>query len=169
MIMASLKFKGKIPFKDVYFTSTIRDGQGRKLSKSLGNSPDPIEVIAKYGTDAVRFTSVYLAPLGMDLKMDVDVKNQDIPAMEIGRNFANKIWNAGRFLWMKAQDNPNPNADDKTELSDFTIADKWILSRLNTTIKETITSLENFKVNEFSKKYLRLYMARLLRLVRGNR
>src|SRR5690606_17350402 len=64
MIMATSKFTGKVPFKDVYFTSMIRDGQGRKLSKSLGNSPDPLNIIDKYGADAVRFTMIYLAPLG---------------------------------------------------------------------------------------------------------
>ncbi|MCX6153686.1 MAG: valine--tRNA ligase [Candidatus Kapabacteria bacterium] len=101
MIMATLKFRGQIPFKDVYFTSLIRDGEGRKLSKSLGNSPDPLNVIQRYGTDAVRFTMLYLSPLGQDVRMDVNVETQDIPSMELGRNFANKIWNAGRFLIMK--------------------------------------------------------------------
>jgi len=94
MIMATAKFKNEIPFKDVYFTSTIRDGKGKKLSKSLGNSPDPINIIDKYGADAVRFTIIFLSPLGQDIKMDVNVEQQDIPSMEIGRNFANKIWNA---------------------------------------------------------------------------
>ena len=87
MIMASLKFNNSIPFHDVYLTSIIRDGRGRKLSKSLGNSPDPMNVIEKYGADAVRFTMIYLAPLGTDVRLDIDEKTQDIPSMEIGRNF----------------------------------------------------------------------------------
>jgi len=104
MIIATKKFKQQIPFKNVYFTSIIRDGQGRKLSKSLGNSPDPLNIIAKYGADAVRFSMAYLAPLGQDVRMDVDVTNQDISSMEIGRNFVNKIWNAGRFILMKQEE-----------------------------------------------------------------
>jgi valyl-tRNA synthetase len=91
MIMATQHFKGQIPYRNVYFTSMIRDGLGRKLSKSLGNSPDPLNIIAKYGADAVRFSVAYLAPLGQDVRMEVDVENQDIPSMEIGRNFANKV------------------------------------------------------------------------------
>lgn len=153
MIMATGKFKDEIPFKDVYFTSTIRDGKGRKLSKSLGNSPDPLNIIDKYGADAVRFTIIYLAPLGQDVKMDVDVKAQDIPSVEIGRNFANKIWNAGRFLLMKMDENEihykeNFNFVDFKEMS---LADKWILSRLNTTNFEAQKALDEFKVTEYSK------------------
>ncbi len=157
MIMATMKFKGAIPFRDVYFTSTIRDGQGRKLSKSLGNSPDPLNIIDKYGTDAVRFTIIYLSPLGQDVKMDVDVKAQDIPSMEIGRNFANKIWNAGRFLLMKA-DVVNlaevcPDCEGR-DLGDdeMSFADKWILSRYNSTVRKLAEYLDNYKVTEYSKE-----------------
>ncbi len=156
MIMASKHFKQEIPFKDVYFTSTIRDGQGRKLSKSLGNSPDPLNIIDKYGSDAVRFTMIYLSPLGQDIKMDVDVKAQDIPSMEIGRNFNNKIWNAGRFLMMK-QDMVNlpdvcPDNEDKTlSIDELSHADKWILSRYNSTLDKLNKALDDYKVNEYSK------------------
>jgi len=149
MIMSNLKFDGRIPFKDVYFTSTIRDGKGRKLSKSLGNSPDPLNIIAKYGADAVRFTMLYLSPLGQDVKMDVDVKNQDISSMEIGRNFANKIWNAGRFIIIKKDEIENFNPD--AQIPQPTISEKWILSRLNNTIKQIEYALDNYKVNEYSK------------------
>ena len=96
MIMAGMYFKKDIPFKDVYFTSVIRDVQGRKMSKSLGNSPDPLDVIRDYGADALRFTVIYLAPLGQDVLFSAD-------KCEFGRNFSNKIWNAGRFLLMNAQ------------------------------------------------------------------
>ena len=149
MIMATEKFYDQKPFKDVYFTSMIRDGQGRKLSKSLGNSPDPLNIIDKYGADAVRFTMIYLAPLGQDVRMDVNVDAQDIPSMEIGRNFANKIFNAGRFLSMKLDEagikaDPLPNEK-------LSLADKWILSRYNTTIKECNQALDNYKVTDYSK------------------
>ena len=149
MIMSNTKFDGRVPFKDVYFTSTIRDGKGRKLSKSLGNSPDPLNIIAKYGADAVRFTMLYLSPLGQDVKMDVDLKAQDIPSMEIGRNFANKIWNAGRFILMKKSDIENFNTNAK--LDSPAISEKWILSRLHNTIKQIDKVLDNYKVNEYSK------------------
>jgi valyl-tRNA synthetase len=96
MIMAGMHFKNKIPFKHVYYTSILRDLQGRKMSKSLGNSPDPLDVISEYGADALRFTLIYLAPLGQDVMFSTD-------KCDIGRNFANKIWNAGRFLLMNAQ------------------------------------------------------------------
>ena len=95
MIMAGMKFMNAIPFKDVYFTSIIRDVQGRKMSKSLGNSPDPLDVIDDYGADALRFTINYIAPLGQDVLFSTD-------KTDIGRNFANKIWNAGRFLLMNS-------------------------------------------------------------------
>jgi valyl-tRNA synthetase len=134
----------------------IRDGKGRKLSKSLGNSPDPLNIIDKYGTDANRFTILYLSPLGQDVKMDVDVKAQDIPSMEIGRNFANKIWNAGRFLLMKLSAEGIaeccPANENKTlDVSELSFADKWLLSRFNTTIKDIHFALDNFKVNDYSK------------------
>lgn len=156
MIMATSKFKKEIPFKDVYFTSLIRDGLGRKLSKSLGNSPDPLNIIDKYGTDAVRFTIIYLAPLGQDIRMDVDVKAQDIPSMEIGRNFANKLWNSGRFLMMNLdniEENETRNIESILELKDIelSVADKWIRSRYNTTIVNLRKSLNSFNLTEYSK------------------
>lgn len=151
MIMASLKFKGTIPFKDVYFTSTIRDGKGRKLSKSLGNSPDPINIINKYGADAVRFTMLFLSPLGQDVKMDVNVEAQDIPSMDIGRNFANKVWNAGRYILMNFNTLSENAEIDSPEEYELSFADKWILSRLNTTVRNIETALNDFKVNDYSK------------------
>jgi len=151
MIMATMYFKNTIPFKNVYFTSTIRDGKGRKLSKSLGNSPDPLEIIDKYGADAVRFTMLYLAPLGQDVRLDVDVDHQDIPSCELGRNFANKIWNAGRFLMMKLEENDVKLEGEILNDNEKTISDRWILSRFHSTLEKTIDSLDNFKVTDYSK------------------
>ncbi|MBI3257955.1 MAG: valine--tRNA ligase [Ignavibacteriae bacterium] len=149
MIMASLKFKGKIPFKDVYFTSIVRDIKGRKMSKSLGNSPDPVDIIAKYGADAVRFTMIYLSPMGMDIRLDVNEQTQDVPSMEIGRNFANKIWNAGRFILMKQAE----AGESKVVLSEkeYSTADKWIMSRFHSTVQSIADALDNHKVTEYSK------------------
>lgn len=156
MIMATMKFKNQIPFKDVYFTSTIRDGLGRKLSKSLGNSPDPLKIIDKYGADATRFTMIFISPLGQDVRMDIDTRTQDIPSMEIGRNFANKIWNAGRFLLLKqnafflVECCPGKEIR-KLEYSELTFADCWILSRLHSTIQKVNQALDSFRINDYSK------------------
>ncbi|OGU56991.1 MAG: valine--tRNA ligase [Ignavibacteria bacterium RBG_13_36_8] len=141
MIIAGMQFHNDIPFKDVYFTSIIRDVQGRKMSKSLGNSPDPLDVIAEYGADALRFTINYLAPLGQDVLFSTD-------KCEIGRNFANKIWNAGRFLLMNAQ-----GVELKEELRDKHIdfTDKWIVSRFQKALQDYYTTLENFEINNASK------------------
>lgn len=141
MIMAGEKFMGEIPFKDVYFTSLIRDTQGRKMSKSLGNSPDPIDVINDYGADALRFTINYIAPLGQDVLFDVE-------KCEIGRNFANKIWNAGRFLLMNAQD---IELDESLKDKHVDFADEWIQSRFQNTIKDLHTALDKFEVNQATK------------------
>jgi len=147
MIMAGLEFRGAVPFKHVYFTSIIRDMQGRKMSKSLGNSPDPLDVIATYGADALRFTILYLAPIGQDVLFSNE-------KCEMGRNFANKIWNAGRFLLM------NRDAIAAEAPADFAIvsavqpselSDAWILSRFNATVKETTAALESLRVNEAVK------------------
>ncbi len=148
MIMATLKFDGRIPFRNVYFTSIIRDSKGRKLSKSLGNSPDPLGVIERYGADAVRFTMIYLAPLGTDVRLDVDEKTQDVPSMELGRNFANKIWNVARFLQMKGA---APNSPPSSGVGDLSIADRWIISRYNSTIRAATEALEQFRITEYAR------------------
>jgi len=154
MIMATLKFKQTIPFKTVYFTSIIRDIKGRKLSKSLGNSPDPINIIHKYGADAVRFTMIYLSPLGQDVRMEVDEKTQDIATMEIGRNFANKIWNAARFLQMKRADivvDASVDAMAVLDEAELSTADRWIRSRYNTTLGTVAQALDNYKITDYGK------------------
>lgn len=153
MIMATLKFGHRVPFRDVYFTSIIRDGKGRKLSKSLGNSPDPLDVMDKYGADAVRFTMTYLSPLGQDVRLEVDEATQDVPTMEVGRNFANKIWNAARFLQMKRAElvpdgTPPFGGDPEATMS---TADRWIRSRFATTVRQASQALDNYRITEYSK------------------
>lgn len=154
MIMSGLKFgptftgtndPGKnIPFKDVYFTSIVRDDKGRKMSKSLGNSPEPLDLIKEYGADAVRFTILYLAPLGQDIIYSAD-KN------EIGRNFANKIWNAGRFLLMnRDQVGEAPKSSD-FNLDHLDLADRWILSRFHSTTQEITAAFKEYEINRVSK------------------
>ena len=105
------KMEDRIPFRDVYFHNIIRDQQGRKMSKSLGNSPDPIDLVNKYGTDAVRFTLLYLAPLGQDVRFGEE-------SCEQGRNFANKIYNATRFVMMKRDEYRSVHPEPKFEAED---------------------------------------------------
>lgn len=137
MIMAGIEFKGIIPFSNVYFTSIIRDEQGRKLSKSLGNSPDPLEVIATYGADALRFSIIYIAPVGLDIRY----RNEKC---EIGRNFANKIWNACRFRQMHGKTTSGFKNLEGINLLMLTADEKWILSKLDTTIESVANHLEKF-------------------------
>ncbi len=146
MIMAGLEFKNEIPFKHVYFTSIIRDLQGKKMSKSLGNSPDPLEVISTYGADALRFTVTFISPIGQDVLYSNE-------KCELGRNFANKIWNAGRFLLMNrdAIGNSTQNLTIAPQNSSPELTDQWILSRCNETIKNISTALEEFKIDESAK------------------
>jgi valyl-tRNA synthetase len=135
MIIAGLEFKpGKserdqdnIPFHDVFFTGIIRDKQGRKMSKSLGNSPDPLDLIAKYGADGLRFGLMRIAPSGQDIRFDEK-------QIEEGRNFATKLWNAARFRQMHGPSNPNPELKE-SELSIYAIE---ALARL----RETIGAIE---------------------------
>lgn len=141
MIIAGMHFMGEVPFKDVYFTSLVRDEKGRKMSKSLGNSPDPLDLIEEYGADALRFTMTYIAPLGQDVMFSSDM-------VEIGRNFANKMWNAGRFLLMNAQ---NIKLDPFLKHKHIDFTDKWIISRFHKTIKEVNEALDKFEVNAASK------------------
>jgi len=139
MIMASLEFTGQIPFNEVYFHNIIRDAKGRKMSKSLGNSPDVIGVMNEYGGDALRFTIVYLAPIGTDVLFSKEL-------CEFGRNFANKVWNAARFLMLKEE-----QAGDKFDDYEHDIFDKWIVSRFNTALKKYIDALNQYKINEATK------------------
>ncbi|PID61114.1 MAG: valine--tRNA ligase [Ignavibacteriae bacterium] len=141
MIMAGMKFMDDIPFKDVYFTSVIRDTQGRKMSKSLGNSPDPLDVINEYGADALRFTINYIAPLGQDVLFSTE-------KTEIGRNFANKIWNAGRFLLMNKE---NVKTDNNLIDKHIDFVDEWIESRFQNSINQINNALKNFEINNATK------------------
>ena len=139
--MSGMHFMKDIPFSHVYFTSVIRDLQGRKMSKSLGNSPDPLDVIKEYGADALRFTVLYLAPLGQDVLFSAD-------KCDFGRNFANKIWNAGRFLLMNSE---TIKVDEKLRDSYIDFADEWIISRFNETLEEFNNAMESFEINNATK------------------
>lgn len=141
MIMAGLEFKGEIPFKNVYFTSIIRDDLGRKLSKSLGNSPDPIDVIKHYGADALRFTMIYIAPIGIDIRYANE-------KCEIGRNFANKLWNASRFRMMQGPVSATFDTLDNLDPEQLSAVDLWVLGRASQVAESVNQSLEQFRFNE---------------------
>jgi len=153
-------YERHVPFRKVYFTSIIRDGQGRKMSKSLGNSPNPLDVIEKYGADAMRFTTIFLAPIGQDVRMEV-TKDQDTPQMEQGRNFATKIWNAARFLLMKRGEifanletfkyHYQALSLSAIETETLDLVEQWIFSRLATTLRAYHHAVENLRINDLAK------------------
>lgn len=138
MIVMGLEFTGKAPFADVYIHGLIRDEKGQKMSKSKGNTIDPVEIIDKYGCDALRFTLTSLCTYG---GQDIKVSDE---RFEYGRNFANKIWNASRFVLMNLE-----GVDDKEiDFENLTIADKWILDKLNSTAKEVNENIKNYRIGE---------------------
>ena len=145
MIMASLEFMGDIPFKDVYFTSIIRDEKGRKMSKSLNNSPDPLEVVKQYGADALRFTIIYIAPIGQDIRYSNE-------KCEIGRNFANKIWNVVRFRLSQGPASAEWRNLDGLSKADLRTDDQWIIARLNQVVSNVTDGLKNFRFNDICKQ-----------------
>ncbi len=139
MIMAGLEFKNEVPFSHVYFNSIVRDAEGRKMSKSLGNSPDPIEMMKKYGADAVRFTMISLTPPGQDLIFDET-------RCDTGRYFANKIWNATRLVLMNTE-GFDPSKVKESQLQ-FSLADRWILDRRSEAIKDVGRCMKTMRFND---------------------
>jgi valyl-tRNA synthetase len=148
MIMAGYEFMGEMPFKSVYFTGIIRDKQGRKMSKSLGNSPDPLDLISKYGADALRFGVMRAAPLGQDILFDEQ-------HVELGRNFCNKLWNACRFRQMVGSaDIPIQGEIDPRLLA---ADDKWILLKLDTALREIATAFADYKFSDATATLYRFF------------
>ena len=140
MIMSGYEFMDNLPFKDVYFTSILRDENGKKFSKSLGNSPDPFTLFDEYGTDAVRFGMMLMAPQGLDVLFSAK-------GLEVGRNFINKLWNASRFVLMNIEDDLTDDLPDKN----LKLPELWILNRLQFAISRVNKYLDNFNFNEAAK------------------
>ena len=132
MIFSGLEHMGDIPFDTVFIHGIVRDSQGRKMSKSLGNGIDPLEIIDKYGTDALRFSLILGTSPGNDIRYMPE-------KLESAGNFANKIWNAAKFVLMNLED-----YDMNSEVREFTYEDKWIISKLNTLCKEVKTNIDNY-------------------------
>ncbi len=139
MIIMGYEFMNEKPFDDVYIHQLVRDKFGRKMSKSLGNGIDPIEMSSKYGTDPVRFTLAILASQGSDIKLDERY-------FDTYRKFANKIWNATRFAVM------NLDGYETVDFKPLSLADKWILSRLMKTVESVTRALENYEFNVAAKQ-----------------
>ena len=137
MIMASEEFLGQVPFRDIYITGLVRDKRGRKMSKSLGNGLDPLEIVDEFGADAMKFTLVFLAAQGQDILIDKD-------AFKFGSKFANKIWNATRYMLMNLKDRTLLE-DSDYELEDV---DKWIYHKLNLAAGIVKSSMENYRFND---------------------
>lgn len=160
MVIAGMEFMGeekktltseeiatRIPFKDVYFTGLIRDAKGRKMSKSLGNSPDPLEMIKKYGADGLRFGIVNIAPSGQDILFSED-------RVEVGRNFCNKLWNAARFRQMSGEVGNNTSEEaiiDRIDPAKLSTYDHWILNRLEEITAEVERCFNKFEVHGYPK------------------
>jgi len=135
MVFSSIEQTGKLPFHTVLFHGLVRDDQGRKMSKSLGNGIDPLEVIDKYGADALRLTLITGNAPGNDMRFYWE-------RIEASRNFANKIWNASRFIMMNIE-----KADiSDVKLSDLTLADKWIMSKMNDLVKDVTENMEKYEL-----------------------
>jgi valyl-tRNA synthetase len=153
MIMAGYEYMGEpqfglpdaMPFQNVYFTGIIRDKQGRKMSKSLGNSPDPLDLIAKFGADALRFGVMRAAPLGQDILFD----EQNV---ELGRNFCNKLWNACRFRQMQGDE-----VQGEIEPTLLSSDDKWILLKLDAAIREVTIALNEYKFSDATATLYRFF------------
>jgi valyl-tRNA synthetase len=145
MVMAGYKFMGDIPFTDVYIHGTVRDGQGRKMSKSLGNGIDPRDVIKDFGADALRVSLLLATPEGQDPCINFNT-------FELGRNFGNKLWNASRFVKMNlGQDIPPENFKQVLYSDKLDLMDRWILSRLNATVRDVRMNLTNFRLSTAAK------------------
>jgi valyl-tRNA synthetase len=143
MIMSGYEFMGEAPFTNVFLHGTVRDAKGRKMSKSLGNGIDPLEVVDRFGADALRFTVLSMCGVGTDIHLD----HEDLEAaFAPGRNFSNKLWNAGRFTLMSVGDTPVKPLS--SVMSTLETSDRWILSRLQHAAAEMTESLERFRLDE---------------------
>ena len=141
MVMMSLYINDEIPFSYVYLHGIIRDEKGRKMSKSLGNSPDPLDLIAKYGADAIRFSFLYNTSQGQDIHFSEKL-------LEMGSTFANKVWNASRFVLSNLEDFDVSTTSDNLE---FKLEDKWILSKLQTASKLINENMEKYELDAAAK------------------
>ena len=148
MIMSGLHFMGKVPYNDIYLHGTVRDTQHRKMSKSLGNGIDPLEVVERYGADALRYSLVSGMSVGTDVILDPNDLESSFAA---GRNFANKLWNAGRFILSNLPGPVRPLGGKHSSVvrrNELSLADRWIIARCDATVAEATEAYERFRLNE---------------------
>jgi valyl-tRNA synthetase len=147
MIMSGLYFMGEVPYTHMYLHGTVRDTQHRKMSKSLGNGIDPLEVVERYGADALRYSIVSGMSVGTDVILDPDDLEGSFAA---GRNFANKLWNAGRFILSNLDRPPRPlvGSPSAVRRDELTLADRWIIARCDATVREATEAYEKFRLND---------------------
>ncbi len=146
MIMASLEFTGKVPFHDIYIHGLVRDKQGRKMSKSLGNGIDPLEIIDLYGSDALKFTLSFMCAQGQDILIDKD-------SFKLGSRFCNKVWNASRYILGNLEGRTLIPVTD----ADLTELDKWIYARLNASVKANREALESYRYNDAASAIMEFF------------
>ncbi len=146
MIMAGLEFTGKAPFHDIYIHGLVRDKQGRKMSKSLGNGMDPLEIIDMYGADALKFTLGFMCAQGQDVLIDKE-------SFKLGSRFCNKVWNASRYLLGNLEGRNLVSITD----ADLTELDKWIYSRLNHAVKTVREALEGYRYNDAASALMEFF------------
>jgi valyl-tRNA synthetase len=144
MVMAGCEFMSEVPFSDVYIHGTVRDAIGRRMSKSLGNGIDPVDIVEQHGADALRLSLVLAAPEGQDPLISEKTFEQ-------GRNFANKLWNASRLVLANQPDEPAEPIDLKACRSELHLSDRWILSRMNEAIRDFSSQLDDFRFNTAAK------------------
>ena len=151
MVMFNLYLHDRLPFTDVFIHAMIQDGEGRKMSKSLGNGVDPLDIIASHGTDAMRFTLTTMATNTQDVRMpverDVASGRNTSPKFDLGRNFCNKLWNAGRFVVSNLEKTPSALADPQQ----WSVIDRWILSRLAAAMREANAALSEYRFDQYAK------------------
>jgi valyl-tRNA synthetase len=148
MIMSGLHFMGRVPYTDIYLHGTVRDTQHRKMSKSLGNGIDPLEVVDKYGADALRYSLISGMSVGTDVILDPNDLEGSFAA---GRNFANKLWNAGRFILSNLPGPARPLAGSHPRVirrDELTLADRWMIARCDATVVEATEAYQRFRLNE---------------------
>ena len=143
MIISGYEYRGEMPFKNVYYNGIVRDKKGRKMSKSLGNSPDPLHLIATYGADGVRMGMLFSTPAGNDLPFDPIICEQ-------GKKFSNKVWNAFRFLTLNM--NEETNYSPTLNFDKQNLADRWMMARIQQTIKEVDQDFSKYRLNDALKR-----------------
>lgn len=145
MVMAGYAFLGEKPFTDIYLHGAVLDEKGRKMSKSLGNGIDPLDVVKEYGADSLRYTSIFLAPTGQNLRLSME-------KFKIGSKFANKIWNASKFILSNYENLKNQIKKlytlDELINADIDIVDRWIISLYNTTVKKVHKAFEEYRLSD---------------------